>query len=118
MDDRLEKALDISNFQRVLKTRQTQLKLLMENRMKLLYQGGIFDVDPDLITFTNILIGMGKNSFIFIDVNDNPIFIEDLKEFLSQAYKKYVDALEQYYASYQKLGEARKIRKVLEWDEE
>ena len=117
MDERLEKALEFSNFRLILATRQENLKLLMDNKMMLSYGGGLFKVDRELLLFIDMLIKANEEKFVFIDTNDIPILIEDLTEFGLKATEKYINALNQYYTSYQKLNEAREIRKVIDWDE-
>lgn len=117
MDKRLEQALDFSNFRMILLTRQQNLKVLMNNKLNLIYGGGVFKIDPELLTFVGLLLIGGKNKAILIDTNDIPILIEDLEDFSEQAAEKYDKALEQYYKQYQKLSEAREIRKVIDWDE-
>ena len=117
MDERLEKALEFSNFRLILATRQENLKMLMDNKMMLSYGGGLFKVDIELLMFIDMLVQADEEKFVFIDSNDIPIMIEDLNDFGFEATKKYTSALNQYYTSYQKLNEAREIRKVLDWDE-
>jgi hypothetical protein len=118
MDKRLEQALDFSNFRMILLTRQENLKMLMNNKLMLNYGGGSFKVDKELLTFVSVLIINGKNETVIIDTNDMPILIEDLEDFANKASAQYGKAIEQYYNSYQKLNEAREIRKVIDWDEE
>jgi len=118
MDKRLEQALDFSNFRMILTTRQENLKMLMNNKLTLSYGGGLFKVDKELFSFVGMLRLNGINEFILIDENDIPIKIEDLSEFAEEMIVKYESALTQYYNSYQKLSEAREIRKVIDWDEE
>lgn len=118
MDKRLEKALEFSNFRMILSTRQENLKTLMNNKLMLNYKGGLFKIDKELLTFLDILIESKEKEFIFIDSNDIPIKITNLEEFARLASNQYVTTLNQYYKNYQKLNEAREIRKVLDWDEE
>jgi hypothetical protein len=118
MDKRLEDALDYSNFRMILNTRQENLKVLMNNKLILPYAGGLFKVDKDLILFLDMLSRSNEKSFIFIDKNDTPILIDTIEDFGMKATEKYVNALNQYYNSYQKLSEAREIRKVIDWDGE
>jgi len=117
MDERLEKALQFSNFRMILATRQENLKLLMNNKLMLSYEGGMFKITQDLISFIGILLAANEKEFIFIDVNDIPILIKDLGDFYHLAVEKYKKVLQQYYQSYQKLNDARDIRKVIDWDE-
>ena len=118
MDKRLEQALDFSNFRMILTTRQENLKVLMNNKLILNYGGGLFKVTQELIAYVALLIMSGTNELILIDENDTPIKIENLKEFAKEAAKTRDNAVNQYYISYQKLSEARDIRKVIDWNEE
>ena len=117
MDKRLEQALDFSNFRMILTTRQENLKMLMNNKLTLSYGGGLFKVDKELLSFIFMLMFSKSDEAIIIDENDIPIKIENLEEFAEKAAAQYDKALEQYYNSYQKLSEAREIRKVIDWDE-
>ena len=118
MDKRLEKALEFSNFRMILSTRQENLKVLMNNRLILSYEGGLFKVDRNLLGFLGVLTISGIKEFIFIDSNDIPVLIKNVQDFCDQCLNKYNDVLRQYYNSYQKLSEAREIRKVIEWNDE
>jgi hypothetical protein len=118
MDKRLEQALDFSNFRMILLTRQENLKVLMNNKLMLNYGGGLFKVDKELISFIGIILLNENKNVILIDTNDIPILIEDLEDFAKKASAQYEKALDQYYKSYQKLNEAREIRKVIDWDEQ
>jgi len=117
MDKRLEKALEFSNFRMILAARQENLKLLMNNKLMLSYGGGMFKIDKELLSFVLILMVGDSKKAILIDANDIPIKIDDLEDFIKQAGDKYEKAIQQYYKSYQKLSEAREIRKVIDWDE-
>lgn len=118
MDKRLEKALDFSKFRMILSTRQENLKLLMKNKLVLPYEGGLFKIDKELISFVGVLLTAGETNFIFIDKNDIPIAITDLQDFYQEIIKKYRNVLRQYHRSYQTLSEAREIKKVINWNEE
>ena len=118
MDKRLEQALEFSNFRNILSTRQENLKVLLKNRLLLTYEEGLFSIDSNLLGLISSLINDGQKKFILIDSNDIPILIEDLNNFWDKAFSKYSDALDRHYKSYEKLKEARKIRKVIDWDGE
>jgi len=118
MDKRLEQALDFSNFRMILMTRQKNLKTLMNNKLTLIYGGGVFKVDKELLSFIDSLIRSEIKEYVFIDSNDIPVLITDMNDFKEKSFSKYESALSQYYRSYQKLSEAREIRKVIDWDED
>ena len=116
MDTRLEQALEYSNFRNILATRQENLKVLLKNRLLLTYAGGLFSVNKELVSLLFSLINSGQKEFVFIDNNDIPVLIEDLEDFFDIVLSKYKDSLLSYYKNYQKLSDAREIRKVINWD--
>jgi len=118
MDKRLEQALNFSNFRLILATRQKSLKVLLNNKLKLSYEGGLFKVDKELITYLDTLLSKNTKNCVLLDVNDIPILINDIKELFDKSTELYSKAINQYYQSYQKLEEARDIRKVTDWDED
>jgi len=89
----------------------------LKNRLLLTYGGGLFSIDPTLIGLIRSLISIEEKTFIFVDNNDIPIMIDNLQDFEEKVISKYRDALESYYKNYQKLNEAREIRKVINWDD-
>jgi hypothetical protein len=119
MDSRLEKALDFSNFRMILSTRKKNLMRLFDNKLLFHYNSGIFKATPEFLAFlVTVILREKQGGFIFIDQNDNPIHIENLDDFYNEAFNKYKTAIKQYYDSYQKLTEAKEIRKVLDWENE
>ena len=119
MDSRLEKALDFANFRTILSTRQKNLKRLFDNKLLFHHNSGIFKATPEFLAFlVTVILREKQGGFIFIDQNDTPIHIEDLDDFYNTAFNKYKEALKQYYNSYQKLAEAREIRKAVDWENE
>lgn len=117
MDDRLEKALEFSNFRLILITRQKSLKTLLHNKLLLNYNSGLFRIDMTLISYINSLIEGKQKECIVLDINDIPIKIENLSDFKDKINENYQKSLNQYYKQYEKLMEAREIRKVIDWDE-
>lgn len=118
MDERLERALDFSNYRMILSTRQKNLKTLFENKLLFHYESGIFKADKEFLTFVFLIQKnpLNREGYIFIDQNDTPILISDLQEFYKLIDERYSTSLKQYYESYQKLSEARDIRKALDWE--
>lgn len=116
MEKRLEQALEYSNFRLILAARQENLKVLLKNRLMLTYKNGLFKVDMTLINFVDSLLSRNFKEFIFIDSNDIPIYVTNLYDFFEALMQKYEKALDHYFKSYQKLEEAREIRKVINWD--
>jgi len=117
MDKRLKKALDFSNFRIILSTKQKNLKVLMNNKLLIVYKNNLFKIDKELILFISTLLSKKESEFVFLDTNDAPILITDLQEFYNVVYKRYKNVINQYYKDYQKLNKIRNIKKVIDWDE-
>jgi hypothetical protein len=118
MDERLEKALNFSNFRMILSTKQENLKTLLQNKLLFHYEGYVFKIDQNLIGLLGALIVMDEKEFILIDKNDTPVLIKDIPQFFNSLMPQYKKSLESYYNNYQKLSEAREIRKVIDWEYE
>ena len=118
MDSRLENALDFANFRMILSTRQKNLKRLFDNKLLFHYNSGIFKATPEFLAFVHYFVENDYAQFIFIDQNDTPIKIDNISEFFKIALDKYYISVYQYYDSYQKLIEARDIRKAVDWENE
>lgn len=118
MEKRLQQALDYSNFRLILAARQENLKTLLNNRLMLTYEGGLFKVDMTLISFISSLVRVNADTIIIVDIHDIPIEIYDLPGFLETLLQKYKTATEHYLNSYQKLEEVRSIRKAVDWEDE
>jgi hypothetical protein len=68
------------------------------------FNGGIFKIDPQLISYVNTLLSLGKQqNIILLDVNKNPIVVEHLLQFQQDILDRYFMALGRYNAGYQDL---------------
>ena len=86
MDERLQTALEFSNYMTTLNNQKRIIReKFLEDCVHYL-NGGKFTVNRDLITFCNTLLSKGQESAIFIDDNDTPINVEDLENL----EKKYI----------------------------
>lgn len=114
MDERLEKALDISNY---MVTLNNQIRLLKEQYQENLvhyYNGGQFTITQQLISFCQNLISMNQTSTILIDDNNLPIEVEDLEKFANDLYSKYFEASNRYLVEYNKLKKNRSIESIMD----
>ena len=97
MDERLEKALDFSNYMVTLNNQKRVAKeKFLENCVHYL-NGGKFTVNREL------------NSAILIDDNDTPIEIEEMDKFLDDILDIYFTTSYQYLDSYTEIKKNRKI---------
>jgi hypothetical protein len=111
MDDRLQKALDFSNYRVSLFNQKENIKLKIETLLTFAINGGIFKISPELISFVKNIKDMGHDYVVLIDMNQNPIEIQNLENFLNDITSKYFEATNYYYVEYTKL---RKLRSVKE----
>ena len=115
MDDRLKNALDFSNYQQTLSVQRKTLREKMESKLTYGYNGGIFKIDRNLLTFVQILIDQERiNGIPLLDINDNPILIEDLTKFRDEIFDRYFTVTYEYLESYGKIKSSRSIEKLID----
>lgn len=114
MDERLEKALDFSNY---MVTLNSQKRLLQEKYQEdLMYytQGCQFSVTKELITFVGFMLDRDQESVVITDDNNTPIEITDIEEFYSDITDVYFSASNSYFSEFQKLKKNRSVGKLIE----
>ena len=93
MDERLQKALDFSNYRQTLSIQRKTLKEKINAKLTYGCNGGLFKIDRSLITFVQMLIDQGRVENIpLIDVNENPILIPNLNHFRDEILDRYFTA--------------------------
>lgn len=115
MDPRLEKALEFSNYHKILTTQKETLKEKTIKNMLIGYNGGMFRVDRNLMCFVKMMIDSNRKIDIpILDLNDNPILIENLEDFWEVLITNYLKNMNEYYLGYKKIKEQRSAEKMLE----
>ena len=62
-----------------------------------------------------MLIDQGRADNIpLLDINDNPILVEDLNEFKNLLLDKYFDVTLEYYREYQKIKRSRSVETLID----
>ena len=82
MDERLEKALEFSNYRATLGVQKKNIRTRMHVLQTVHYNKGSFLADSATIAFANALKQQGKKSAVMIDTKDNPIEISDIDDFI------------------------------------
>jgi len=118
MDERLERALEFSNYRVTLHQQLETLKFKMRNGLTHSCNGGTFHISQELIGFCNSLILDEQTESVLLDINELPILIPDLPEFYEEIYSKYFETLNEYSAEYEKLRKARKVAAIVDIDPE
>lgn len=116
MDERLEKALEFSNYTLTLNNQKRNIKNRVAQLQLVHHQAGVFIADQETIAFVKTLIDMEKTKdIVLIDSKDNPVRIGDLKELLDKLVDQYISATQEYDVEYQKLRKSRSIKTIMDW---
>lgn len=115
MDQRLEKALEFSHYQQTLAIQRKTLKEKISARLTYGFNGGIFKINRDLLTFVQVLLDNNrKNGIVLLDSNENPILIDDLESFKDEIFDRYFTSTYEYYEEYEKIKKSRTVEKLLD----
>lgn len=113
MDERLQKALDISNYMVTLNNQKRILKEQYRENLIHYFAGGQFTITQQLISFCQSLIALNQSGTILIDDNDIPIEIENLEDFAHDIYSKYFEATNRYLTEYNQLKTNRSVESIM-----
>lgn len=114
MDERLEKALEFSNYMVTLNNQRRIIhEQFLENCVHYL-NGGKFSVNRELITFCQLLVNTDQQSSVLIDDNQTPIEVEDLQKFLEDVLDIYFTTSYEYLDKYNKLKKNRTVNGLVD----
>lgn len=114
MDERLQKALDHSNYMVTLNNQKRLLKEQYKENLVYYFNGGQFTVTQELISFCQSLISMEQDSTILIDDNGLPVMVDNLKEYSADIYTTYFEASNKYLNEYTQLKKSRTIESIVD----
>ena len=117
-DDRLEKALQFSNYRVTLFQQLEALKLRTANSLMYSIHGGTFRINRELISFVKILLDDQQTGAFLTDINDLPIFIDDLPNFFEEIYSRYFETMNDYGEEYVRIRKARKVASLVDLEKE
>jgi len=118
MDERLEKALDFSNYMVTLTNQKRLLKENYHEELLYFYKGSQFTVSSELITFVNMLVDKGNDTVVLVDDNDTPASIDDLTDFYDSILDVYFSASNSYHTQYEQLKKNRSPAKLVNYDKD
>jgi hypothetical protein len=82
MQEQLKKALEFSNYKQTFSIQRKVLKERTDAKLTFGFNGGIFKINRELITFVQMLLDQQRASgVVLLDQNENPILVEDLQAF-------------------------------------
>lgn len=115
MDERLEKALEFSNYALTINNQKRNIRNRVAQLQIVHHAGGVFIADHETISFVKTLIDMEHNKFIIIDSKNNPITIKSLKELLEKLVDAYISATTEFDIENEKIKKSRNIKKIMDW---
>jgi hypothetical protein len=116
--EKLEKALEFSNYRISLNTQIEQLKGRTMYKLVLAKNGGFFTCSPGLIAYLSLLVSDGVETTALIDSNGTPVRIENVKEFRDEMLNRYQETINTYFREYEKLRKARKVKSIVELEDD
>ncbi len=108
LEQQLEKALSFAQYQSTLNQQRKLLKEQFESDTILAYSGGLFKITQEWIG------GFDLESEWVLDMNGNPVKIDNPRELLTMARETYKSALTIYGEEYQKLRRQRSVKSLVE----
>jgi len=115
MDDRLKQALDFAPYRQTFAIQRKLLKESVDASLTYGYGGGIFKIDRNLLSFVQLLIDQDRLTNVpLIDLNDNPILIDDLEKFKNEIFDRYFSATYKYLEAYNQLKKSRSVEKLVD----
>jgi hypothetical protein len=106
--DKLEEALAFAQYQSTLNNQRQLLKQKFQDSIILAYNGGLFKVDPQFIAGLN-----GLDTGWLLDINDNPIKIEDMSQLIKDARALWAQAITTYGEAFNQLKTKRSVKAVV-----
>jgi hypothetical protein len=113
MDDRLQKALDFSNYSLTISNQKKNLKNRLNQMLLVHHNNGVFVADPTTINFVSYMMTQQQGMYI-LDTKENPIRVQDLPEFCRKLEDAYEDAMREYSEEFDKIKKLRNLNKLLE----
>ena len=109
MDERLEKAIEFTNYMVTLNNQKRLLKEKYLEDLIFFYNGCQFTVTKELINFCSTMIASKQDEIILVDDNSIPLQIDNIEEFNSGILDTYFSASNNYFVEYQNLKKNRSV---------
>jgi hypothetical protein len=113
MDERLEKALEFSNYMVTLNNQKRMLTEKYYQNLIHYYKGGQFSVNQGLISFCQTLISNDQDDAVLIDDNNTPILIDNIEDFTLEILNVYFTASNEYLSEFDTLKSSRTVEKLV-----
>lgn len=115
MDERLEKAFSVANYMATLSNQKRLIKEELNQKLVYYTNGGSFKVDQTLISFTKTILDFSHTEdVVFLDMNQTPIIINNVAEFLNNVVNVYFEAVNEYSLKITEIKAKRKLTDIVE----
>jgi hypothetical protein len=114
MDERLEKALDFSNYMVTLNNQKRVIHEQYQQNLVHYYKGGQFSVTQELISFCQSLQNLEQETVVLTDDNQQPIEVDPLQDFLNDILNVYAEASNKYLSEFNKIKQNRSVEGIIE----
>lgn len=117
MDERLEKALEFSNYMVTLNNQKRLLNEKYQEDLLYFHSGSQFTVTKELVTFVGMLVDKEQDGdIVLIDDNGIPCLVSNAEEFLDDIMNIYFSASNNFYSKYIELKKKRSVEALVEYD--
>jgi hypothetical protein len=115
MEEQLKSALDFANYRKTFSIQRKTLKEKIEAKLTYGFNGGIFKIDRELISFVQTVLNKQRiTGVVLLDQNENPILVDDLQSFQDEILDRYFTSTLEYYDRYQELKKSRSVEKLVD----
>lgn len=118
MDERLQKAIEFSNYRQTLNNQINALKIQSEAQLVYSINGGSFDISQSLLGFVSYLVSNNQESAVLLDKNNIPVRIDNLEKFLSDITTRYFEVTNYYLEKYEEVRKSRSVKKIINLEDE
>tara|TARA_B100000780_G_C21067873_1_gene429517 strand:+ start:88 stop:447 length:360 start_codon:yes stop_codon:yes gene_type:complete len=118
MDERLDKALEFSNYMLTLNNQKRLLTEKYQEELLYFYDGCQFTVTKELINFVKLLLDNEQDeNAVLTDDNGIPTIVADVDKFYNSIINVYFVASNTYHSEYIKLKNQRSVEKLVDYEE-
>lgn len=115
MDEKIEKAFEVVNYMATLSNQRRLLAQEVDQKLIYYINGSTFKITPTLINFAKLMIDLDRVvDAVFIDDNNNPVVVADVKEFLDNITTQYFEVIENYSSRFLAIKSKRKISDLID----
>lgn len=109
MDERLKEALEMSSYMVSLGRQKQYIKEQFETDLVYYQHGGAFSANIQLINYLKTLKDLGHDTdVVVLDMNDLPVVIPNVEEFLTKTLDVYFQALNTYVTEFEKIKKSKR----------